>query len=94
MKAYTVHNDAGRRMRYHFPADKRLMTPEVELSPKETAACALEIIRKLAIEDRLNEWEYLFDAKGLRVSSKRLHHARVPSAQEEFRFGDAEVHAN
>ena len=93
MKAYTLHNDVGRRMKYHFPADKRLMTPEVELSPKETAACALEIIRKLAIEDRLNEWEYLFDAKGLRVSSKRLHHARVLSAQEEFCFGDAEVHA-
>jgi hypothetical protein len=72
MNAYHAsHHFPMRNMRYAFPKEVGMMTPEVELSPRETAACAIEIIRNLAFADKLNEWEYVFDAKGLRVSMKR-----------------------
>jgi hypothetical protein len=66
-----------------------LMQPEVELSPKQVAACAVEIMRNLAILDELNgEWEYSFGAKGLRVSLKKTHSARLSVPQEDFDFGN------
>lgn len=63
------HHHAGRRLRYHLGAENHLMTPEVELSPKETAACAAEIIRDLSGDGK--EWDFAFDAKGLRVSRRK-----------------------
>jgi hypothetical protein len=60
---------AGRSLRYHLGAENHLMTPEVELSPKETAACAAEIIRDLSGDGK--EWDFAFDAKGLRVSRRK-----------------------
>lgn len=72
MSAYhSSHHFPMRNVRYAFPKEVGMMTPEVELSPRETAACAIEIIRNLAFADKVNEWEYVFDAKGLRVSVKR-----------------------
>jgi hypothetical protein len=64
----------------------------VELSPKEAAACAIEIMLNLAIQDKLNEWEYVFDAKGLRVSMKQPY-ARPVASQEELHFESAEAFA-
>ena len=68
MQNYRRHR-AGRRLRYHLGAENHLMTPEVELSPKETAACAAEIIRDLSGDGK--EWNFAFDAKGLRVSRRK-----------------------
>lgn len=69
MHHYLLRNNAGRRLRYQFEADNRLITPEVELSPKETASCAAEIIRELTSDGK--EWSFAFDSKGLRVSPKK-----------------------
>ncbi len=66
-----------------------LMQPEVELSPCEVAACAIEIMRNLAVSDDFNsEWEYSFGPKGLRVSLKKAHSVRPIVPQEDFDFGD------
>jgi hypothetical protein len=89
----TYHHLAGRQLRYAFPKEARLMTPEVELSPREAAACAIEIMLNLAIQDKLNEWEYVFDAKGLRVSMKGPYGSRPVSSQEELRFEGMEAFA-
>jgi hypothetical protein len=93
MANYYVHqgHSYGRSLRYAFPKETRVMTPEVELSPREVAACAIEIMLNLAIQDKLNGWEYVFDAKGLRVSMKRPYGARPVSSQEELRFDEAEA---
>jgi hypothetical protein len=95
MANYYVHQGflPGRSLRYAFPKETRVMTPEVELSPREAAACAIEIMLNLAIQDKLNEWEYIFDAKGLRVSMKRPYGVRPVSSQEVLRFDSAEAFA-
>jgi hypothetical protein len=64
------------------------MEPEVELSPNEVAACAVEIIRNLALSDDLNKWEYDFGSKGLRISLKRGHPVRTAVAKEDVDFGE------
>ncbi len=87
------HRFAGRSLRYAFPKETRVMTPEVELSAREAAACALEIVLNLAIQDKLNEWEYVFDAKGLRVSMKNSYGARPIIPQEELHFEGTEAFA-
>lgn len=63
------HLSGGRRLRYHLGAENHLMTPEVELSPNEAAACAAKIIRDLSGDSK--EWDFAFDAKGLRVSRRK-----------------------
>jgi hypothetical protein len=68
MQQFWRHH-TGRRLRYRLGAENHLMTPEVELSPKETAACAAEIIRHLSGDEE--EWDFAFDAKGLRVSRRK-----------------------
>jgi hypothetical protein len=73
----------GRSLRYTFPKGLRLMTPEVELSPVETANCVVHIMRTLAIQDRLNELDYVFDEKGLRVSLK-MSPLKEPQGQLMF----------
>jgi hypothetical protein len=75
MHHYLLHSNAGRRLRYQFEADNRLITPEVELSPKETASCAAEIIRELTSDGK--EWSFAFDSKGLRVSQKKASAANI-----------------
>jgi len=80
----------ARNLRWSFArGDARaLMQPEVELSAKEVAACAIEIMRSLAIPDDPNrEWEYSFGPKGLRVSLKKAHSIRPVVPQEDFDFG-------
>jgi hypothetical protein len=73
-------------------SNKTLMEPEVELSPNEVAACAVHIIRALAIGADANRWEYALGPKGLRVAyrgSAPMEVVREP--QEDFDFGDATV---
>jgi hypothetical protein len=65
-----------------------LMEAEVELSPNEVAACAVEIIRNLSVADDLSKWEYDFGPKGLRISLKRGHPVRTAVPQEELDFGE------
>jgi hypothetical protein len=84
---YDVHQ--ARTLRWHVPKDAslKLMQPEVELSPKEVAACAVQIMRYLALDEDLKGWEYVFDPKGLRVSVKKAHSIRPePISQEDFDF--------
>lgn len=81
----------ARNLRWSFAkGDTRtLMQPEVELSPKEVAACAIEIMRNLAISDQLKgEWEYSFGPKGLHVSLKRVHSSRPVISEEDFENAD------
>jgi hypothetical protein len=57
------------------------------LSPNEVAACAIEILRNLALGDELNKWEYDFGPRGLRVSVRKAPRMMRPvSAQEYFDF--------
>jgi hypothetical protein len=67
-----------------------LMVPEVELSPNEIAACAVEIILGLAKNDKGNHWEYSMGPKGLRVSARRSSPMQsvFEVAQNDFDFGD------
>jgi hypothetical protein len=78
----------ARSLRWHIPKDATLalMQPEVELSPNEVAACAIEIMRNLAIADEFNQWEYALGPKGLRVSMKNAHAFRPVVSQEDFDF--------
>jgi hypothetical protein len=71
MQQYLLESNAARRMRYRFPAETRLMEPEVEMSPKEAAECYRQIILGLAGEDRIADWEFVIDANGLRVRGKK-----------------------
>ncbi len=92
-KAWLAHysDNYARNLRWSAAkGDARaLMQPEVELSPKEVAACVIEIMRNLAITDDLNrEWEYSFGPKGLRVSLKKAHSVRPIVSQEDFDFGN------
>jgi hypothetical protein len=75
-----------RALQWHVVKDASmdLMKPEVELSPNEVAACAMEIMQNLAIADKGNQWEYFFGSKGLRVKRANAMRAEVP--QEEFDF--------
>lgn len=63
-----------------------LMQPEVELSLNEVAACAIEIINNLAIDDDLKEWQYDFGAKGLSVSVRKAHSHSCEFPQQDFNF--------
>jgi hypothetical protein len=76
----------ARTLRWHVPKDASvaLMQAEVELSPNEVAACAIEIIQNLSMLDNVKEWEYVFSPKGLRVSVKKAHSMLPP--QENFDF--------
>jgi len=91
-EAWLAHYSDHYARNLRWSAGKRdtgaLMMPEVELSAKEVAACAIEIMRNLAISDDFNsEWEYSFGPKGLRVSLKKAHSVRPIVAQEDFDFG-------
>jgi len=69
--------------------NKALMEPEVELSPNEVAACAVDIVRALAIGADANRWEYAFGPKGLRVAFRGNAPMQVVTeAQEDLDFGD------
>jgi hypothetical protein len=85
--SYYAANHA-RTLRWRVVKDPSLalMQPEVELSPNEVAACAIEIINNLAIADDLKEWEYVFGAKGLRVSVRKAHSFRCEVPQQDFDF--------
>jgi hypothetical protein len=85
--SYYAANHA-RTLRWRVVKDPSLalMQPEVELSPNEVAACAIEIINNLAIADDLKEWEYVFGAKGLRVSVRKAHSFRSEVPQQDFDF--------
>lgn len=92
-EAWLAHYSDNYARNLRWSADKGdsrvLMQPEIELSPKQVAACAIEIMRNLAISDELNgEWEYSFGAEGLRVSLKKAHSARPRVPQEDFDFGN------
>jgi len=71
-------------------ACKPLMEPEVELSPNEVAACAIEIIIGLAKSDKGNRWEYSMGPKGLRLAARRSSPMRpvMRVTQNDFDFGD------
>jgi hypothetical protein len=64
------------------------MEAEVELSPNEVAACAVEIVRNLSLADDRSKWEYDFGPKGLCISLKRGHPGRRMVFQEDLDFGD------
>jgi hypothetical protein len=81
MQHYVQHNNAGRRLRYRFPTDKRLMEPEVEMSPREAAVCYKQIMRDIVDSNDDMEWGFTVDTKGLRVSGKKHHPRPVLSAQ-------------
>jgi hypothetical protein len=71
-------------------ACKPLMEPEVELSPNEVAACAIEIILGFAKSDKGNRWEYSMGPKGLRIAARRSSPMRpvMRVTQNDFDFGD------
>jgi hypothetical protein len=82
MQQYLQQNNASRRLRYRFPSDSRLMEPEVELSPREAAACYRQIMRDLVNDDGMQEWAFHLDPKGgLRVSGRK-HHPQVKDESE------------
>jgi hypothetical protein len=74
----------------HGAGKHGLMEPEVELSPNEVAACAIEIILGLAKSDKGNHWEYSMGPKGLRVAARRSSPMRpvITVTQNDFDFGD------
>ncbi len=78
---YATHH--ARTLRWSVPKDTSmaLMRPEVELSPTEVAACAVEIVSNLAVADKAKEWEYTFGPQGLRISLRGAQY-RYPSSQE------------
>lgn len=78
----------ARTLRWSVPKDASLMLmqPEVELSLNEVAACALEIVRNLAVADKLNEWEYALGPRGLRVSVRAHRTQAQPTSQEDLEF--------
>jgi hypothetical protein len=81
MQHYVQHNNAGRRLRYRYPTDKRLMEPEVEMSSREAAVCYKQIMRDIVDSTDDMEWDFTVDTKGLRVSGKKHHPRPVLSAQ-------------
>jgi hypothetical protein len=83
MQRYVQHNNAGRRLRYRFPTDNRLMEPEVEMSAREAAVCYRQIMRDIVDSNDDTEWDFTVGPKGLRVSGKKHHPRPVPSAQME-----------
>jgi len=88
---YAVHH--ARKLRWqvieaNINARRALMEAEVELSPNEVAACAVEIIRNLSLADDLSKWEYDFGPKGLCISLKRGHPGRMAFSQEDLDFGE------
>ncbi len=85
LRNYAVH---ARSLQWHLIRDANLslMKPEVELSPNEVAACAVEIIRNLTLADGVEAWDYTFGPKGLRVSIKKGHAQSPVVSQEDFNF--------
>jgi hypothetical protein len=65
---FLTHSAFARDLRYSFQGAKRLVTPEVELSPKEAALCYTEIIRQISHDDKMKSWEYHVDRNGLHLS--------------------------
>jgi hypothetical protein len=58
------------------------MEPEVELSPREAAACYRQIMRDIVNDDGMQEWAFHIDPKGgLRVSGRK-HHSQVKDESE------------
>lgn len=86
MQQYLQQNNAARRLRYRFPGDNRLMEPEVELSPREAAACYTQIMREIVSDAKMQEWDFVLDAKGLRVSGKKYQ----PGVEDEA--GHVDIH--
>lgn len=87
LRHYSMHQARTLQWRVAKDASRVLMQPEVELSPNEVAACAIEILRNLALGDELNKWEYDFGPRGLRVSVRKAPRMMRPvSAQEYFDF--------
>jgi hypothetical protein len=94
IRNYAAHH--ARTLQWKMPTDAgmMLMRPEVELSPNEVAACAIEIVKNLAVADDLNEWEYDFGPKGLRVSVRKGYRSMRPvSIQEDLNFDQDTVFA-
>ena len=83
---YAQHH--ARTLRWQMPKDSSLalMQPEVELSPNELAACALEIMHNLALSEDVKVWDYTLGPKGLRVSVRKSQTSRSVVPQEYFDF--------
>ena len=84
MQQYLQQNNAARRLRYGFHGDNGLIAPEVELSPREAAACYAQIMREIVTEGSMKEWEFRVDRKGgLRVSGRRYEQEDEDQDQSE-----------
>jgi hypothetical protein len=85
---YLAHH-GGRRPRQHdIVSFGRSDVKNVELSPDDVAACAVEIIRGLSAGDDHDRWEFNFSRHGLRVSVKKGRAQRpAMRPQEDFDFG-------
>jgi hypothetical protein len=71
LEQFLAHSAFARGLRYNFQGKKFLMTPEVELSPKEAALCITEIIRRVSSDETMKGWEYHVDHQGLHLSEAR-----------------------
>jgi hypothetical protein len=78
MQHFMLHSIFARRLRYNFQSEKGLVSPEVELSPNEAAQCYMEIIRQMTGDEKIKGWDYVIDARGLRLSEARPEPLRDP----------------
>ncbi len=76
LEQFLAHSAFARGLRYNFQGKKLLMTPEVELSPKEAALCITEIIRRVSSDETMKGLVYHVDHQGLHLSEARsLRHS-------------------